>query len=236
MTHLREQRQPVAPQRRIFRIDHHAIEEPVDRGAQCREARQRRAVVPFRECALDFGDDAGSASCNNSAGKAAQTSTCRSAFSAFLRMFAMRLLAAVRLTARNPEELRQRGELRAEIERRYRRTARTASNISVVIPRRRRRSRYRENTRAGVDHVTPHFARCSHVLHGRNAQARHECAKVEIDTFLDEDSQHLSPAPQAEGILGAARLRLEKFRPVPVCRPARRRRRACARQGHRAPR
>ena len=136
MAHLGEQRQAIAPQRRIFGIDHDTVEESVDRGTQRRKARERRAVVAFRQCALDLRDDAGERFVQRLLGRLEQCGDIDRAGaprSAFLRMFAMRLFAAVRLPAsgsarnfasaasRAPKSSGDTGEL-----------ARTASNISVV--------------------------------------------------------------------------------------------------------
>ena len=47
-----EQGQTVRTQRGIFRVDHHVIEERIDRFAQRRERGERARVVAFRELRL----------------------------------------------------------------------------------------------------------------------------------------------------------------------------------------
>ena len=49
-----QQRQSIRAQDRIVRIDHHGVEEIIDRLAQGRELLQRRGVVARREHRLDL--------------------------------------------------------------------------------------------------------------------------------------------------------------------------------------
>ena len=150
----------------ILGVHHDAVEECVDR----RDAAWRAASAPprSRACASARStsrDDAGERFVQRLLRGLAQQRRrrpCRPRpASAFLRMLEMRLLAAVRLAASgSARNVDQRGEPRAEIQRRDRARWRAPRRTSPWSRRRRRRRCRVEEIRAQpLDHVVPQLVR-----------------------------------------------------------------------------
>src|SRR5690349_18450142 len=162
VAHLGEQREAIASQGRVFRIDHHAVEESVDRGTQRGEARERSAVVTLGKRAIDIRNDARERFMQHLLGRFEECRDIDCAGTAHLGLLedVRDALVGGRETRGlgNAEKLRERSEARTEVERRHGRArAHRIEHLGGDVRHAASAAAVEKIRAQALDHVVPDF-------------------------------------------------------------------------------